>query len=217
MFESLEDAINFADKKDNDGGRPVFYLKAVDYKDGEGNVTSRDEIYVKIFNIGDPKNVMDRPKREEDERRWPDHWKAWKENTEVPENGTPLKAFPNFTPADIANLKRAHIRTVEEVVDLPDQRLREVLGSKANTTKTAAQKFLDYRQGDTAALLKRIEELEKQLGERTNDSAEHSGGDGVDGPDDAVRKQQPRRKKAKKAASKKRGATRKKSPVGGAD
>jgi len=208
MFNSVEEAIKFGEKKQADGGRPEFFLQAVDYKDANGNVLSRDEIYVRIFNIGDPKSIIERPKRPEDEKRWPAYWQAYQENSEVPEQGTPTKSFPLLTPADIQNLGRRKIKTVEEIINLPDNELKNIFGGKGFATKRAAEKFLDYRQGDTAALLQRIEELESKLG---NDTKHMSGSDGGNRVSESVNsggKQRARRKnnpKARKNVSKKAG------------
>ena len=194
MFNSLEEAISFGEKKNQDGGRPEFYIEAVDYKDAEGNVASKDEVYVRIFNIGDPKNIIERPKRAEDEKRWPEYWKAFVEGTEEPSDGTPIKSFPLLTPADIANLTRRRIRTVEEIIDLPDTELNNIFGGKGFGTRKAAEKFLSYRKGDTAALLKRIEELEKKLGDDTGDVPKRASGNGVSKSVDTGGKQQSGRK-----------------------
>lgn len=204
MFNTIEEAVAFAEKKENDGGRPRFYVKAVHYKDYEGNVNARDEIWVEIHNVGDPKNIQDRPKREEDEKRWPEYWKAYKDNTEVPTDGTPISSFPLLTPADIENLGRRKIKTVEELINLPDQELTNVLGGKGFGTKKKAQEFLAYRDKseDIPALLKRIEELEKLVGDNTANSEQRADGDGVHVGVDADSKRKPGRKKAAGARKK---------------
>lgn len=185
----FQEAVDLANNK-QDGGRPEFYIKAVDHKDADGNVTSRDEVYVRIYNISDPKTVIERPKRDEDEKRYAPYWKAYLENSEAPADGTPLESFPALTPADIANLKRHRIRTVEEVINLADQELQRILGGRAFATRKKAQQFIDYRQGDTSELLKRIEELEKQLGNDTSDMPERSKGNGVQSASDVSGEQQ---------------------------
>ena len=210
MFNNIEEAVAFAEKKGKSGGRPQFYLQAVDHKEPDGTVVSKDVVFVRIFNISDPKNIIERPKVAEDEKRWPDHWKAYKENTEAPTDGTPIKSFPNLTPADIENLSRQHIRTVEELLEISEPQLQKVLGGRALATRKQATEWLDYRKGktETQQLLRRIEELEKQLGNDTDDVPKRAEGNGVSESIDTGRKQQSGRKnntRSRKKSSRKAG------------
>jgi len=162
MFESIQEAIEFAKNK-NDGGIPLFSYKAIEVR-GSDPVEYEDVPWVMIINKGDPKSIIDRPKRDADEKRWPEYWKAFIEGTEAPLEGIPLKEFPMLTPADIATCHRYHIRTVEDLADYPDGQLKNI-GSRGTSLKQKAVKFLEYRKGpDIEALTKRITELEKQLG-----------------------------------------------------
>ena len=168
MFNSLEEAMNIADEqknRKNDGGVPVFFKKAVSYKDKNGDVDWRDEIWVKIFNKGDPKNIMERNKRDEDEKRWPDHWRAYLDNEEPDIDGIPLTDFPNITPAERERCKALHIRSVEDLADYPDGQLQN-LGGRGHTLKNKAKEFIEYKEGTLVQNLQdRIAELEKQLNE----------------------------------------------------
>ena len=190
MFDSIEEAVKFAKDK-NDGGLPLFKYDSVENKaTGE----YEDVVWVTIINKGDPKSIIERPKRPEDEQRWPDHWKAFLAGEDSPLEGIPLKEFPMMRPADIANCHRYHIRTVEDLADYPDGQLKN-LGGRGVSLKNEAVKYLDYRKGpDVDALNKRIEELEKKLGDTTSDVPKRAAGDGVSESVDTGGKQQPRRK-----------------------
>lgn len=190
MFENIEEAIAFAKDK-NDGGIPLFKHDSVENKaTGE----FEDVVWVTIINKGDPKAIIERPKRPEDEKRWPEHWKAFQEGEEAPLGGVPLKEFPMMKPADIANCHRYHIRTVEDLADYPDGQLRN-LGGRGVSLKKEAVKYLEYRKGpDIDALNKRIEELEKKLGDTIANVPERAAGDRVSKPVNTGGKQQPRRK-----------------------
>lgn len=204
MFNSIEEAIAFANKDDNDGGLPIFRYESEEVPNSDP-VEYRDVVFVKIINKGDPKSVMDRPKRKEDEARWPQHWKAFLEGTEAPLNGIPLREFPMMTPASIAQCNSLHIRTVEELADYPDGQLGN-LGSRGVTLKREAKKYLQYRAGpDVEALKARIAELEKKVGDDTDNVPERASGDGVPDSGDAGGKQQSGRK-ANTGARKKRRA-----------
>lgn len=193
MFNTLEEAINFQKNKD-DGGVPLFRYEAVEVRNSDP-VAFEDVVMVKIINKGDPKSIMDRPKRPEDEKRWPNHWEAFVKGDDVPIDGIPLKEFPALTPADIATCQRYHIVTVEDLANYPDVQLKN-LGNRATSLKKQAKQFVQYRSGDTSKLLARIEELEKKLGNNTGDNPKRGSGNGVSKPSNASGKQQPGRKNA---------------------
>ena len=154
-----------------------------------------------IINKGDPKSIIERPKRDQDEKRWPEHWKAFIEGTEAPIGGIPLKEFPMLTPADIATCHRYHIRTVEDLADYPDVQLKNI-GSRGTSLKQKAVQFLEYRKGpDIDALNKtisglnqRIDELEKKVGDNTDNVRQRAAGKRVSEHIDSGGQQQPRRK-----------------------
>ena len=153
-----------------------------------------DIAMVTIVLKGDPKSVIEREKRPEDEKRWPNYWEAFQKGTEVPLEGIPLKEFPALTPADIATCHRYHIRTVEDLADYPDVQLKN-LGSRGTSLKQKAVKFIEYRQGpDIAELKAQIERLEKLVGDNISNVPKRAAGDGVSKPSNSGRKQQSRRK-----------------------
>ena len=192
MFESIQEAIEFAKDK-NDGGIPLFRYEPVEVKNSDP-VEYEDVPWVQIINKGDPKSIIERPKRPEDEQRWPEHWKAFIEGGEAPLHGIPLKEFPMLTPADIATCHRYYIRTVEDLADYPDGQLKNI-GSRGTSLKQKAVKFLEYRKGpDIEAMQKRISELEKQIGNNTGNVRQRASGDRVPDNIDSSGEHKPRRK-----------------------
>ena len=165
MFESLQQAVDFANEeksRKNDGGVPRFFVKAVAVRRGE-EVEWEDQIWVEIFNKGDPKNIMERNKRPEDEKRWPNFWKAFQEDREPDIDGIPLDEFPQITPAERERCKRLKLRSVEDLAQYPDGQIKD-LGGRGHALKKAAQEFVDYRAGESITDLKaRIAKLEKEL------------------------------------------------------
>jgi hypothetical protein len=176
MFNSLEEAVALGDKKQqNDGGVPVFELRAMPIENKRSKeVQYEDVVWVTIFNKGDPKNIIERPLRDADKERWPDHWEAYKKNEEPPIDGIPLEDFPQITPAERMRCKQLHIRTVEDLCDLPDSQL-DSLGGRGRALTKAAREYVAYREGikvsdlqdemkekdeQIASLEKRLEELE---------------------------------------------------------
>ena len=53
-------------------------------------------------------------------------FKAWKHNEETPVEGTPLNMWPGLTPAEVKQIKRANIRTVEDLAQANDEALRHI-------------------------------------------------------------------------------------------
>ena len=180
MFNSLQEAVEFADSsknKENDGGVPVFYKKAVAFRDGT-EVDWKDEIWVKIFNKGDSKNIMERAMRNEDKERWPKHWQAYLNNEEPDIDGTPLAEFPNITPAEREKCKHLKLLSVEDLANYPDGQIQD-LGSRGHALQKAAREFLDYKEGTTVKNLEaRIAELEKMLNESNSTSDDSKRGAG---------------------------------------
>ena len=199
MFDSLQQAMDLADQqkqRGNDGGVPVFFKKAVSFKDAEGNVDWRDEIWVKIFNKGDPKNVMERNKRDEDEQRWPDHWKAFLANEEPDIKGIPLSDFPNITPAERQKCKALHIHSVEDLAEYPDNIITN-LGGRGQLLKKKAKEFIEYKEGTLVKDLQdRIAELEKlvESNSSSNDSKRGAGNKSRKSVKSSKRKSKPARK-----------------------
>jgi hypothetical protein len=166
MFDSLQDAIDLGNAKkqrENDGGVPVFYKKAVAYRTPKGDVDWQDEIWVTIHNKGDTKNIMERNKRDEDETRWPEHWRAFLANEEPDIDGIPLDEFPQITPAERERCKRLHLRSVEDLANYPDGQIKD-LGGRGHALQKAAREYVDYRAGESITDLKqRISEVTKGL------------------------------------------------------
>jgi hypothetical protein len=165
MFNSLDEAIQLGDtKKKNDGGVPVFELRAVPVENKRSKeVQYEDVIWVTIFNKGDPKNIIERPMRDADKERWPQHWEAYKKNEEPPINGIPLEDFPQITPAERMRCKQLHIRAVEELVDLPEAQL-ETLGGRGRQLQKAAREYIAYREGvKVSDLQDEIEDLKETI------------------------------------------------------
>ncbi len=176
MFNSLEEAIALGNQKEqqkNDGGVPVFEVRAMPKANRRSKeVEYEDVVWVTIYNKGDPKNIIERPKRDEDERRWPQHWEAYLKNAEPPLNGIPLEDFPQITPAERMRCKQLHIRTVEDLCNIPDAQLDQ-LGGRGRSLQKGAREYIAYREGrqitdledENKELQEQLKALEKRLEE----------------------------------------------------
>lgn len=96
-------------------------------------------------------------------------YEAWKTNQELPEDGTPLAAWPGCDNALVEALDRKSVRTVEAFASLPDTFVSGIPVPDIRRRQKAAKAFLEAskdRAGISAELQKRddqIAELRKQI------------------------------------------------------
>lgn len=86
---------------------------------------------------------------------------AWKQGTEIPENGTPLEAWSGVTSDQAKFLKAMGIRTVEDVRDINDAALGQLRFPNARKLPGLAR---DYLEGaDSAAKDATIAEMRERM------------------------------------------------------
>lgn len=199
MFGTLEEAIALGDegkRRKNDGGVPMFFKKAVAKRIGE-DVEYVDEYWVKIFNKGDPKNVIEASVRKDHQERWPNEWKAFLNDEEPDIDGIPLDDFPKMTPAERMRCKSLKLRSVEDLANYPDGQIKD-LGGRGHELQRAAREFIEYKAGESITDLKQeIAELKKELKRVANGT-----------------KDNPKRSTGSKSSKAKRSNNRKPKPSG---
>lgn len=103
--------------------------------------------------------LTDRVKMEMYPAEWLDkHQKAydlWKQNREIPLDGTPIKGWPLASPAEAAKLLSVNIKTVEDLANANNEAIQRI-GMGAQTLKSRAENFLNAKQ-DTGPLVSRLE------------------------------------------------------------
>lgn len=100
---------------------------------------------------------------------WLQHYKSlyteFKEGNELPESGTPIRTWPVLSPAQIANVVAANIRTVEDLANANESALQFIgmgaaaLRQKAKDWLTSAEKNGKPTEA-LSALKKQVESLE---------------------------------------------------------
>jgi hypothetical protein len=103
---------------------------------------------------------------------WQQHfeaaYKAWKETNTIPEDGTSVRAWPLLSPAQVATVLAANIRTVEDLAVANEDALRR-LGMGGRDLKAKAVAWLESAKdagkvaSENAALKVEIESLKAQL------------------------------------------------------
>jgi len=128
--------------KSVDEGRPIF------------DDTEMVEIRVR----GDRNNIVQRPVREDDKRRFRDAYKSYTEGSAQLASGTPLAQWPIMSDSMVEELKYLGFYTVEQVSTASDAVCGKVPGLL--TMKQKASAFLELAKG-TAPLEKLQEELKE--------------------------------------------------------
>lgn len=75
-------------------------------------------------------------------------YKAWKEGNAMPETGTPLATWAGVTKAQVEALKASHIKTVEQLADLPDSNMDKLRVPNLRLVREQAQAFLSSAKND---------------------------------------------------------------------
>lgn len=88
-------------------------------------------------------------------------YQAWKNGTEIPENGTPLAAWSGVTPDQAALLRNMAIRTVEDVRDMSESAFTKLPMPNARKLPALAREFLEG--ADSASKDARIADMEEQM------------------------------------------------------
>jgi len=143
-----------------------FYLEALRNDDEsaiQGRPIFQDTEFIEIRVRGDRNNVVQRPARPEDKRRFRDAYVAFKDGEEEALKGTPLKDWPPMTRSLVEELKYMGFHTVEQLSEASDSVCAKMAGLQ--TYKQKAKVFLEVSKGTSAP----IETLTARLGEVENE------------------------------------------------
>jgi hypothetical protein len=139
-----------------------FYVKAVmnNFKSAEAGRPIFDEKdFIRIIVPGDRNTVVDTVVSPEYAHRFRSRYEAFKRNQAMPITGTPLSVWPHISVGMVAELAAAHVTTVEQLADLPDNLAQRFMG--INSLREKAKVFLKAAE-DGAASSKLQMELEQR-------------------------------------------------------
>lgn len=129
-----------------------------------------DKPYVRIMVPGDKDNIVDRPMRMQDKRRWPRQWQAFEIGMEQVASGTPLSEWAGIARSQVEELRHFNIRTVEDLCNVPDSIAQKFMGinklkGKAKDYVAEAEKQAPYDKlrEENAMLLNEIAALKDQF------------------------------------------------------
>jgi len=151
-----------------------FTLEAVESSmktEQAGHPVYDDCEFVKIVVPADPRNIIFTHATKEHIKRFPDEYKAFKENASLPVTGTPIEHWAHLTKGQVAQFKALEIRTVEQLANLSDANAGAIMGY--HDLRRKAQAYLKTAQ-DASALAKQeaaFEDLRKLLAEQATQIA----------------------------------------------
>lgn len=138
----------------------------------EGRPVFEDRDFVEILVPGDRKITWDGLVKEEHKQRWPRQYAAFKAQTELPLEGTPVEHWAAITRSQAEELKFAHVRTIEQLASLPDDALNKSVSMGGYALREKAQRHLEQLAGsapmeklaaENAAKDAKISTLEAQM------------------------------------------------------
>lgn len=133
-----------------------------------GRPIKRDVPYVKILHPGEANlSVYDQPATDEDAARFPRQWAAFRAGQAQEIIGTPLDLLFPESPAIVANLKSAAVRTVDQLAVLPDTALQSIgMGARQWQEKAKAYLAQAEKGQGVNALSARLDSLALQIKEK---------------------------------------------------
>jgi hypothetical protein len=118
-------------------------------------------------------------------------YKAWKEGTQVPLDGTPLASWAGVTPEQIDVLRVSGIRTVQNVANLTEGLINKIMLPGLRQLKQTAVEYLDSRAATAQA--EEMADLKAKLEMLTQMMAEKQDAEAVEGTEEKVVKRGPGR------------------------
>jgi hypothetical protein len=158
----------FSPAGNRDTAIPEFYLKPVHMtakSEAEGRQIYEEMEYVRILVPGDSKSLVDEKVKDHHRDRWPTQYARFKNNQLAPEDGMPLDLWPAIGPAQVMELRAAHVRTVEALAGLSDAQLQKVCPMGGFALRQKALNWLEAAKGNapTAALEKALAERDETI------------------------------------------------------
>ncbi|MBL4680861.1 MAG: hypothetical protein JKY88_09080 [Pseudomonadales bacterium] len=141
---------------------PIFKTQAIEIKSRsaqEGRPIFEDREFVEIHIPGDNKSVVVHKVDQIHIDRWPEQYRAFKDGSEVPLEGSPVKEWPILTASRVAELHALKIKTIEQLAELKDASIDRI-GMGGRELVKQAQAYLDVNK-DTANAQKYAAENEK--------------------------------------------------------
>lgn len=146
----------------------IFYKRAVHNplkSAQEGRPIYEDMDYVRIQQPGETTQVVDRPTKDDDRRRWPAQWQAYAQGKDQVAEGTPLGLLFPRHPSAVAMLQALGIMTVEHLANASATAIGAI-GMHGQDYVNYAQKYI---HGATSGAAFHQMQMENEKIRRDND------------------------------------------------
>jgi len=130
---------------ERDNAIPEFRMEPVknNFRSEREGKPCFDEVeFVRIVVPGDRKTEWDGRVTDMHRARWPRHYAAFKAQQEAPTEGTPIKEWPPIGRAQAEELAFAHVKTVEQLAELPDELLNKTVSMGGFDLREKARRWL---------------------------------------------------------------------------
>lgn len=160
-----------------DSSIPEFFTEAVHNNarsEKEGRPCFDEVEFVRILIPGDLKNTPVQILTDKHKKRWPRHYAAWKSGQEEALDGTPIDQLPGMTKAQAQELRHFHIRTIEQLANMPDDLLMKAQPMSGRPLRERAQRWVAATEGSASEerLAAENRELREKMGLMEKDQAE---------------------------------------------
>lgn len=136
--------------------------------EGKGRPVYDEVEYIEIMVPGDRNNIVHRPVTNEDRRKFAQQYAQWKAGSQETASGTPLKAWPGITRAQVEELAYFNVKTVEQLAAISDGNLQSI--PFARGLQNRAKAYLEQAKGNAPleAALAEIERLKNHVAALTS-------------------------------------------------
>ncbi len=130
-----------------------------------------DREYIEIRVAGQKYPQVGRPATVQDKQRFSAHYQAFKSRLEQPEEGTPLKEWPQVTASQVDMLAYINVKTVEALANCADDNVAKIMGG--NNLKARAKAFIEGQSSNESlmaenkAMAERLKKLEALMEKQT--------------------------------------------------
>ena len=121
-----------------------------------------DKVYILIISPGQRLSEIRRKATEKDIAGYPKQYEAFLQKRPQPIIGTPLSSLPGLTPARVKDMEYLHIRTVQQLLEIPDSALAKI-GPDARQLQHQARAFLEKNDARVLTLEAQVKTLTEQL------------------------------------------------------
>jgi hypothetical protein len=129
-----------------------FFMNAIKHEfrsEQEGRPIFIDVPYIEVIQPGS-RDTLVTEATSQYQNRFRMQWEAFQARTTPEMTGTPLKEVPWLTVSQVAELNALNVKTVEQLVNMPDSLAQRIMGSFQ--LRDRAKRFLEAAAGEAVSL-----------------------------------------------------------------